>query len=143
MSRLHYDNQNQESQIQTRGLNEAEEKNEKSYLVKVAKLIPSEVIAGYLAMFGFVPLIQKPELHLMAFHGIFIFCQILTPIYLNTHAVEGKPKALHLFVSSIAFTVWAYVTTGKTLVPEYYDPGLASIILIAFSLLSAVIPLKK
>lgn len=141
MSRLHYDKQVNPNQ--PRAVSGEEEGKAKGYLEKVAKLIPSEVIAGYLAMFGFVPLIQKPETHTMVFWGIFILCQILTPIYLNSQAEEGKPKRVHLIVSSIAFTVWAYVTTGKTLVPDYHDAAFASIILIAFSLISAIIPLKK
>lgn len=120
-----------------------EEKKVNDYLDKVSKLIPSEVIAGYLAMFGLVPLVQKTDIHPTVFWIIFWLCQILTPIYLNSQSEEDKPKRNHLIVSSIAFTVWAYVTTGKTLVPDYYDAAIGSIILIAFSLISAIIPLKK
>lgn len=140
MSRLYYDKQVNPNQ--PRAVSGIDDNKTKGYLEKVAKLIPSEVIAGYLAMFGFVPLIQKPETHVMVFWGIFILCQILTPIYLNSQSEKGKPRIVHLIVSSIAFTVWAYVITGMTLVPEYHDAALASIILIGFSLISATIPLK-
>lgn len=141
MSRLHYEKA--ENPNQPRAVAGADEPRVRGYLEKVAKLIPSEVIAGYLAMFGFVPLIKNTDTHTMVFWGIFILCQILTPIYLNSQAEEGKPKRIHLILSSLAFTVWAFVTTGNTLVPDYHDAAFASIILIAFSLISVKIPLNK
>jgi hypothetical protein len=140
MGRLFYDKSN--TSIQPR-VASGEEKKVNDYLDKVSKLIPSEVIAGYLAMFGLVPLVQKTDIHSTVFWIIFWLCQILTPIYLNSQSEKGKPKRNHLIISSIAFTVWAYVTTGKTLVPDFYDAAIGSIILIAFSLISAIIPLTK
>ncbi len=114
-----------------------------SYLEKISRLIPSEIIAGYLAMFGFVPLVENTNVRGYIIWIIFFMCLILTPIYLNRHAIKGKPKINHLLVSSLAFVIWAYVTTGMKLVPNLYDAAAASIILIAFSLISAVIPLNK
>ncbi|GAA3647223.1 hypothetical protein [Flavivirga jejuensis] len=113
------------------------------YLEKISRLIPSEIIAGYLAMFGFVPLIEKEDVRGYVIWIIFIMCLILTPIYLNKQAEKGKPKINHLLVSSLAFIIWAYVTTGMKLVPELYDAAAASIVLVAFSLISAVVPLNK
>jgi len=139
MSRLYYDKQvnpNQPTAISGK-------KKGKDYLEKVSRLIPNELIAGYLAMFGLVPLIQKGDNHIIAFWCIFILCLILTPIYLHSQSEKNKPKKMHLFISSMAFVIWAYVTTGKTLIPEYHDAAIASILLIAFSLISGVIPLKK
>ncbi|NMH87648.1 hypothetical protein [Flavivirga algicola] len=114
-----------------------------SYLEKISRLIPSEIIAGYLAMFGFVPLIENTKVRGYIIWIIFFMCLVLTPIYLNRHAEKGKPKINHLLVSSLAFVIWAYVTTGMKLVPGLYDAAAASIILVAFSLVSAVIPLNK
>jgi len=111
MSRLYYEEFRDSNQ--PRAVSGKEEKNAKGYLEKVAKLIPSEIIAGYLAMFGFVPLIQKADTHTMVFWGVFILCQILTPIYLNNQAEESKPKRNHLILSSIAFAVWAYVVPDR------------------------------
>jgi hypothetical protein len=112
-------------------------------LEKVAKLIPSEVIAAYLAMFGFVPLVQNEGLHRAVFWIIFTICLIATPIYLNYQAEKGRPKFKHLLISTVAFIVWAYTTTGSTLVPTLFDAAMGSIILVAFSLFSAVVPLDK
>lgn len=140
MSRLFYEKYRDATQPRTVS---GENKKVNDYLDKVSKLIPSEILAGYLAMFGLVPLVQRGEIHNIIFWIIFWLCQILTPVYLNSQAEEGKPKRNHLIISSIAFTVWAYVTTGKTLIPDYYDAAIGSIILIAFSLISAIVPLKK
>ena len=141
MSRLHYDQPIE--QKKSRSISEDRESKGNSYLSKIAQLIPGEVIAGYLAMVGFVPMIEKTDMQANALWGIFIFCQILTPIYFNSQADEGKPKKVHILVSSLAFTVWAFATTGEQLVPEYYDTALASILLVAFSLVSGKVPLKK
>jgi hypothetical protein len=120
-----------------------EEGNVKHYLDKVSKLIPSEIIAGYLVMSGFVPLVHTRFDQRIVYFIIFLLCQILTPVYLNSQAESNKPKRNHLVISSVAFTVWAYVTTGKAVMPDYYDAALASIMLVAFSLVSAIVPLNK
>ncbi len=119
------------------------DKKVNSYLEKISRLIPSEIIAGYLAMFGFVPLVENVNVREYIIWIVFFMCLILTPIYLNMQAEKGKPKMNHLLVSSLAFVIWAYVTTGMKLVPGLYDAAAASIILVAFSLISAVIPLNK
>lgn len=117
--------------------------NTKSYLEKVAKLVPSEIIAGYLAMMGFVSQVEGSAQEITAW-GIYGLCQLLTPVYLNYQADAGRPKTMHLLLSSIAFLIWAYVTTGDQLLPEgYYQAAIGSIVLVAFSLVSAIIPLNR
>lgn len=124
-----------------------QEKGFSNYLDKVAHLIPSEIIAGYLTMIGFTGSIKNSTLQVVFTWIIFAIGLILTPIYLNTVAEAGKPKSNHLILSTIAFLVWAYVTTGKQLLETFstniYDQAVASIILVAFSLISAVVPLNK
>ncbi len=122
---------------------ERRETSSGGYLEKIAKLIPSEIIAAYLAMIGFVPLIQIVGNRQVVYWVIFGLCQILTPLYLNRQAEKGQPKINHLILSSIAFAVWAYVTTGSSLVPNFYDAALGSIMLIGFSLVSAMVPLNR
>lgn len=121
----------------------------KGYLEKVSSLIPAEVIAGYLAMFGFVPLIDSQAegglspTEVAVAWAIFALCLILTPVYLNYQAEKGRPKKIHLIVSTIAFVIWAYVTTGSSLVPDLYNAAIGSILLVAFSLISGLIKLNK
>lgn len=119
------------------------------YLNKVSSLIPGEIVAGYLTMFGFISAIKNARTAEITIWIIFALGLILTPLYLNKVADPGKPKRNHLILSSFAFVVWAYVTTGEklleTIFPEagLFDQAMASIILIGFSLVSAVIPLNK
>jgi hypothetical protein len=143
MERLHYETKKDPLQPEAfagRG------KQSSEYLTKISKLIPSEIIAGYLAMFGFVGDIPK-NLQTAVYWLIVMVCLILTPLYLNVVSTPNKPKRNHLIISTIAFVVWVYVTTGKTLQEtisiEPYSHALASIILIAFCLISALIPLDR
>ncbi|MDT0641816.1 hypothetical protein RM553_03125 [Zunongwangia sp. F363] len=142
MSRLYYET-NEVTGFRASG--KQEKGRVKSYLEKVSSLVPAEIIAGYLAMLGFLDkeegsvLVEKQGLLI----GIFCFCLLLTPLYLNYQAKEGKPRFIHLLISSVAFIIWAYVTSGEKFRDVYYDADVASVLLIAFSLLSGIIPLKK
>lgn len=145
MGRLYY-----EKQILPVGEKETPVKSENrfnDYLNKVATLIPSEVLAGYLTMIGFVGAITNTHIKVYIAWTIFAVGFILTPIYLNHVADENKPKRNHLILSTVAFIVWAYVTTGKQLLDFFstslFDQAIASIILVLFSLISAIIPLNK
>ena len=148
MSRLHYDQAPQvfsdrEFNSPVPGGAARSGGSTNSFLEKVAKLVPSEIIAGYLAMMGFVPQIEG-DAQSIAGWGIYGLCQVLTPVYLNTQAEAGKPKLIHLLLSTIAFAIWAYVTTGDKLLPEgYYQAAIGSIVLVAFSLVSAIVPLNR
>jgi hypothetical protein len=117
------------------------------YLTKVSRLIPSEILAGYLTMIGFVSSIKNQEVQNVVAWIVFAAGLILTPIYLNRVADANKPKRNHLILSTIAFIIWAYVTTGKqlleTISPDIFDQSIASIALVLFTLISAVIPLDK
>jgi hypothetical protein len=144
MGRLHYEKQSDPTQP-TAFIGTGQNYND--YLNKVAKLIPSEIIAGYLTMFGFAGSITNPRTQPWIFWVVFAIGLILTPIYLNNVAEAQKPKRNHLILSTLAFIVWAYVTTGEKLLPTIpggsFDQAISSIILVAFSLVSAVIPLNK
>ena len=113
---------------------------------KVAKLIPAELITAYTALISFaagetVPGSARP----WCFVGSFVLCLVLTPLYLNKMADPGKPKMAHLIVSSIGFVVWAYFTSGQQVLASFnqhwYSNGVASMVLLAFSLVSALIPI--
>ena len=136
MSRLAYDKESPSPVDEVRGGPDVS-----NYLDKVSKLIPSEIIAGYLTIFGLIA--TAPEgMRKPLYWGSAALCFILTPIYLYFQAEANKPKYVHLIVSTVAFLIWAYVTTGSTLVGELYNAAVASIFLIVFSLISGIIPLK-
>ena len=113
------------------------------YGEQVAKLVPSEVVAGYLTCVGLVDKLRESWRN-PGFAAVFVLCLVLTPVYLNKVADPGKPRRNHLIVSSIAFVVWAYSVSGKLVLGDsWYDPALASLLLIVFTLISAVVPLNR
>jgi hypothetical protein len=122
---------------------ESEHSEAMRYLEKVAKLVPSEILAGYVTLIGFVPLVHQTAAQPWLYAAIFVTCLGLTPVYLNAQAEHGKPKRNHLVLSTAAFIVWAYSISGSVLVPSIHDPAVASICLVAFSLVSGVVPLNR
>ena len=155
MGRLHYDNDRNDDtpKVLSRGTSSrsVEAPTEESEggggvantLEKIAKLIPSEIIIGYLSVVGLIPSISKGEMQPTVQWAMFGLFQIMTPLYLNKMAEAGKPKMMHLLVCSVAFAVWAYVTNGQKLIPNYYDAAFGSILLVVFSVVSGLVPLKK
>ena len=117
-------------------------KDGRKYAEKVAKLIPGEIIAGYITLTGLVPLISLAGVDKWFYAGIFVLCLILTPIYLKSLADSDKPSRRHLVISTFAFVFWAYAVSGAVVVPEIHDAAIASILLGAFSLVSGKIPLS-
>lgn len=78
--------------------------NSDTYLGSVAKCIPTEIIGGYLTV---VTLLNSGPLrnnHIIAW-SIFIFCCLLTPIYLWRLYRVVSP--IQLLISAICFIVWA------------------------------------
>ncbi|WP_308909418.1 hypothetical protein [Pseudokordiimonas caeni] len=110
---------------------------------KVALLVPAELITAFTGLVGFCMNIEAPGVRMAVFAVCFIICWVLTPFYLNKMAEAGKPKRNHLIVSTVAFPVWAYLTVGYQVVPDYYDPGIAGISAILFSAISGVIPMNR
>ena len=107
---------------------------------KVAKLVPAELITAYTALIGFAA--NAGSARVWCSVGAFVLCLVLTPIYLNKMADAGKPKMAHLIVSSVAFVVWAYFISGQQILGQnWYNSGIASMILLGFSLVTAVIPI--
>jgi hypothetical protein len=140
MERLYYDppRVNKNAVPSKMGIND--------YLNKVATLVPAEIIAGYLTMFGLVSSIRNIGTQIIFYWIVFAAGVILTPFYMNQVATVNKPKIIHIIISTLAFVVWAYVTTGKVLsetIAFSFDQAVASILLILFSLISSLIPLNK
>jgi hypothetical protein len=111
------------------------------YLERVAKYVPAEVIAAYLAV---VPIITattdggtlRTTLHAI----IFAACLILTPLYLSFMAQAGQPKRIHMLIGATAFLVWGYSITGGFFADvHWYQAGIAVVVLIIFSLASGLI----
>jgi hypothetical protein len=113
----------------------------KDYLEKVAKLIPSEVLAVYLGLIGWVPAVRFAVSKTWLYAGVFLVCLVLTPLYLSAMADKNKPKRIHLIVSTIAFPIWAYSVSGGSVIPRAYDPAVAGMLTLIFTAISGLIPL--
>ena len=116
---------------------------------KIAKLIPVEIIAGYSTLISFAVLVPK-ELALMHVHlrpacfvASFVASLILTPVYLSSMADAGKPKIMHLVVSTLAFPFWAYLTSGAAIFEQAYIPSLAGFAVALFTMATAWVPLDR
>jgi hypothetical protein len=110
---------------------------------KIAKIIPAEIVTAYGALVSASTAIRFETLRLPIFVLCFVICFVLTPVYLNKMADKGKPKRNHLIVSSVAFPIWAYLVSGNQVAPGFYDAGLATVIAILFSLISALVPMNR
>jgi hypothetical protein len=145
MERLYYETKIVTMGVVPEGTTTSKDFNE--YLTKVSMLVPAEVIAGYLTMFGLVGAIKNSAVQVAFYWVVFAAGLFLTPVYMNKVATVDKPKQKHIIVSTIAFIIWAYVTTGQTLsntiAPNIYDQAIASILLVLFSLFSAIVSLDK
>jgi hypothetical protein len=105
------------------------------YLERVAKYIPGEILAAYVALNGFVA-VASPGRRVWLYALSFVVCLVFTPLYLWKMAVPGKPKALHLFIATAAFALWAYSLGGLFTELKIHDPVIASILLVIFSIMS-------
>lgn len=139
----------QKSSITARGEDKEKTTPQQDYFERVGKYIPGEIIAGYVAMLSFLDM-SSENLRFGISIGVFILCLALTPFYFKMMATkkdkeEGKNKIrLHQIISSIAFVIWAYAIGGNgglfgTEGLNWYDAGLGSILLVAFTLVSGVI----
>lgn len=145
VSRLYYEDLHtgQTKEPGERNMATRAKRDAKSYLDKVARLVPTEIVAGYLAMIGFLGSFENVSIRIWASLGIFSFCLVLTPLYFYALSEKGRPKIVHLAVSTAAFVIWAYATTGSIVSPQIYHPSVAGILLVAFSLISGLIPLRR
>ena len=121
----------------------------KEYLERVAKYVPAEIIATYIAVTG--TLASVPEkVKFWALLGNLLICWGFTPIYIKLVSTPADKDSLRTqqIVSSIAFPIWAYSISGeKGIFGEglhIYIGGIASALILLFSMISgAIVPKIK
>jgi hypothetical protein len=99
-----------------------------TYYSRLVKLIPSEIIALYLALDGIASAMKQKEILLWIVFGISI---IGAWFYLGrmanvTHVIQ---RLLTLF----AFAIWVYVFGGPFALLPWYDPGYGKLILVVYT----------
>jgi xanthine/uracil permease len=98
------------------------------YVERVAKYIPAEIVAGYLAINGMIEA-ADPEnaARLGLAWGLFVIGVIVTPVYLT---MVGKPtgqQRITVWISTFAFVVWAYALGGPFEMSGYHNGLLGSV----------------
>ncbi|HWU87410.1 MAG TPA: hypothetical protein VN253_09045 [Kofleriaceae bacterium] len=83
------------------------------YLERVAKYVPVEILAAFLAIRGFVVPQGKagampPGLEIALFAALVV----LTPLYLIKLGGDVPRKALQVAIATVSFVVWAYAIGG-------------------------------
>ncbi len=102
-------------------------KTTEEYLGKLLKLIPSEIIAAYMAIQGFIPE-DKTKWGLTA---IAVVLLIITPLYLRF--VQKVAKTTQIFVSTISFVIWVYAIGGPFVLWNIHEAWIASAILLLWT----------
>lgn len=116
----------------------------KDKLERVAKYIPGEIVAAYIFFNGLINAEHSHGMRTAYFSIAFVFCLIMTPIYLGKVAESGDPKRYQQVVSSIAFILWAYALgVGIFVELGIYLPILAGLLVGMFSVLSAYLVPSK
>lgn len=58
------------------------------------------------------------------------------------NAEKGKPKVVHIAVSTLAFVVWAYWVSGDRVFTDF-NATYAALIAAGFTLISGLVPFKR
>ncbi len=116
-------------------------KKKEEYGERVAKYVPAEVIAAYLAL---LPLViagssagsSRRTVLLAVILGIGV---VFTPLYLWRFPAEKNVKKFQLVISTLAFVVWSYsIPEGLFDDIGIYDQVVAPIALVVFTLASGL-----
>ena len=110
-----------------------------SYLSRMVIYIPTEIIAGYVAVSGFIKGLP-PKQQFTWFCIVSIAMLVLTPLYLAyATALPGRKKSIsHPVTSSLAFAAWVFATGGPferfQITPDgnagWYNRTIGSIVLV-------------
>ncbi len=128
-----------------------------NYSARIAKYVPAEIIAFYLAadkLFtapggqadvspGQGALTVYINSHLVGFSVlVFAVALVATPLYIRSQAETDQPWLVNVVMASVAFVIWTYTIQGTIFTQTgAYDSRIATFCVLAFTLLSGfVIP---
>ena len=123
------------------------------YFGKIIKYIPTEIVAGYVALSGFVKALPPPYSQFKWFCIISIGLLILTPVYFLFVTRGSTNSYRHAVAGTIAFAVWVFASGGPFQAycvgkpPEqcWYSPFIGSIVLtfvcLALPVVESVVPI--
>lgn len=95
---------------------------------RLLKLIPSEIVAAYIAVQGMIPEGTSPWFLL----SVSILLTLMTPFYLKRCQGVGHP--VQLLVSTLSFIIWVYTLGGPFKFWGVYRSWFASVLLVIWTL---------
>ncbi|MCF8242278.1 MAG: hypothetical protein K9J16_12900 [Melioribacteraceae bacterium] len=101
---------------------------------RLLKLIPSEVVAAYMVLHGFIT--DKTETDLIIGWIVFGVLLLLTPLYLKRF--QQVDDFAQLVITSISFAVWVFTIGGPFESFAWYSSKVASVVLVLWTM---IIPL--
>lgn len=114
----------------------------RDYAERVAKYVPAEIIAAYLALLPIVVSGTDPDTtrRTMLLGLIFAIGVIFTPLYVWRFPAQTTVKTYHVVLSTLSFVLWSYSIRGGFLEDiGWYDAVLAPILLTVFTLASGLL----
>lgn len=136
-------------------------KEDDSYIQKIIKYIPAEIMAGYTALVGYLSVGSHSEIppHYKSYYMILLIILIvITPVWTYFGVIDSQtPESVHqkkraifqAFIATVAFIIWVYAIGNVILKAVLchcnntdcadcasYSPVLGSIILVLFTLMT-------
>ena len=81
------------------------------YFGKIVKYIPTEIVAGYVALSGFIKALPM-QLQFGWCCFVTLVLLILTPAYLRRSTQDASTSRAHAVCGTIAFAAWVFATGG-------------------------------
>jgi hypothetical protein len=107
-----------------------------SYVDRLFKYIPAELVAGYIFVTGVTnQLTQGVGIRILHWSLFVVFC-ILTPLYL--WRIQKVKKVQQHIISIISFVVWVFALGGPFSFYGWYNPVYGQILLPVFILIVAI-----
>jgi len=106
-------------------------KQENSYQSRLLKLIPTEIVAAFLAISGFIPDDYLNARILMTLVSIVLL--LLIPFYL--YFLQGVKGGFQIAFTSISFIIWVYSIGGPFIYWGIHDAIIGSALLVIWTLL--------
>jgi hypothetical protein len=110
---------------------------EDTYLDRLLKYIPAEIITIYVFVEGIIRQYQTTEETQGIYWVVFFVFLLLTPLYL--WRVLRVSKATQLIVAFLAFFVWVFAVGGPFTFLEWYKPIYGAILLPIFTFAVAIL----
>ncbi|MCP5102427.1 MAG: hypothetical protein GY950_03560 [bacterium] len=102
-------------------------KTTEDYMGRLLKLIPSEMVAVYMAIQGFVPAEQAK----LGLSIISVVILVLIPPYLKF--IQKVESATQIIVSTLSFIIWLYGIGGPFVHFNVHEPWIASAVLLLWT----------